>query len=290
VVTIVGVATDDSLDGSEPLDLVAAAEALGVHYQTAYRWVRDGSLPAVRVRGRYRVERQALAEFARRRDAPEPVTERVAAVRWDRIRPRFERHLLEGGETAARTQIVDLHGRGVTVTEMITHLLVPSLRSIGEGWVAGTVSIAEEHRATAVVERLLGEVSPRPRGRRRGTAVVAAVSGERHALPTTMAAIALREDRWHVEHLGGDLPPDEVVRFVQHELPDLVVLSVTAPEPTGLAEQTAHRVEQVGVPVIVGGPRRTLDELLALARAHAPAARKRLLQVPLDPGTGKVEA
>jgi MerR family transcriptional regulator, light-induced transcriptional regulator len=38
---------------SEPIELAEAADRLGVHYQTAYRWVREGRLPAVRVRGRY---------------------------------------------------------------------------------------------------------------------------------------------------------------------------------------------------------------------------------------------
>ena len=31
---------------------------------------------------------------------------------------------------------------------------------------------------------------------------------DRHSLPTTMAAVALRADHWHVHHLGADLPPD----------------------------------------------------------------------------------
>jgi excisionase family DNA binding protein len=30
------------------VDLQTAAARLGVHYQTAYRWVRDGSLPAMK--------------------------------------------------------------------------------------------------------------------------------------------------------------------------------------------------------------------------------------------------
>ena len=38
------------------MELREAADALGVHYQTAYAWVRQGSLPA-RKRGRgYEVE------------------------------------------------------------------------------------------------------------------------------------------------------------------------------------------------------------------------------------------
>ncbi|MGY9023882.1 MAG: helix-turn-helix domain-containing protein, partial [Candidatus Nanopelagicales bacterium] len=41
--------------GDERLDLQSAADQLGVHYQTAYRWVRSGRLPAEMVDGRYLV-------------------------------------------------------------------------------------------------------------------------------------------------------------------------------------------------------------------------------------------
>jgi methanogenic corrinoid protein MtbC1 len=170
--------------------------------------------------------------------------------------------------------VVELADRGVPVSDIITNLFVPALRSIGEGWVAGTVNIAEEHRATAIVERLIGQLAPNPRGRRRGRAVVAALSGDHHALPTTMAAAALREDRWHVEHLGSDVPPAEVVRFAGDAGADLVVLSVTNPALEEVAVETSQRLRRSGVPTIVGAPGRTLEELRREARASSPAARR----------------
>ena len=37
------------------IELRDAAAELGVHYQTAYRWVRSGQLPATMVAGKYAV-------------------------------------------------------------------------------------------------------------------------------------------------------------------------------------------------------------------------------------------
>lgn len=255
------------------VDLTTAARQLGVHYQTAYQWVRDGSLPATRVRGRYRIGVRALEDLARRRDEPEPVPG-PGQPRWERAAARVEQHLLGGDESGVRAQVLELRDGGIAVTELIDRLLVPALRSIGAGWVAGDVSIATEHRATAMVDRLIGELSLSPRGRRRGRAVVAALSGDHHGLPTAMAAAALRDDRWHVEHLGADVPADEVVRFAAGAAADLVVLSVTNPALAGEAATTCRRLEEGGVPTIVGGPGRTLDELRAEARAQSPAARR----------------
>jgi len=77
-----------SSDRGVVLELQEAADALGVHYQTAYRWVRTGKLPANMVGGRYLVEQRDLdAVDAARRDiaveARAPGAETVDAM--DRI-------------------------------------------------------------------------------------------------------------------------------------------------------------------------------------------------------------
>lgn len=49
------------------MNLKQAAAVLGVHYQTAYKWVRSGELVAVRVGGRYEVSDAAIAKFRAQR-------------------------------------------------------------------------------------------------------------------------------------------------------------------------------------------------------------------------------
>ncbi len=58
------------MPSDDQLDLQTAADELGVHYQTAYRWVRSGKLPAHVVGGRYLVEREALSAVQTARLAP----------------------------------------------------------------------------------------------------------------------------------------------------------------------------------------------------------------------------
>ena len=45
------------------MNLKEAARAIGVHYQTAYKWVRSGELPAVRIGTRYEVAPAAVDQF-----------------------------------------------------------------------------------------------------------------------------------------------------------------------------------------------------------------------------------
>ena len=248
------------------IDLTAAAEQLGVHYQTAYKWVRSGALPARRVGGRYVLDPNEVAAFGERRSMPDAVPRRRPRGGYEQLRQQMTTALNDGDESTVRRLVAGLVDNGVALTTVTHELLVPALLHIGSEWHAGRLPIWVEHRASAIVQRLLGEHDPNPRGRRRGTAMVAALSGDHHGLPTSMAAAALREDNWRVHHLGADMPADELVHFCEQHEVDLAVLTVTIPERRPLANKTAERIEQLGTRALVGQPGSTLVELQAMAR------------------------
>jgi excisionase family DNA binding protein len=250
----------------DQLDLQTAADELGVHYQTAYRWVRSGKLPAHVVGGRYVVERSALSKVQSARvapRAPSPPSARRLAAAADRLHTA----LVAGDEPTARQLIVGLVGEGTTIVEVIQQVIVPPLVRIGADWHAGLLTIWVEHRASAIVERILGGLAPNPRGRRRGKVMVAAVSGDFHSLPTSMAAVALRDDNWAVEHLGANMPPDELLRFCAEYDVDVAVLSSTNPDTAELAADTAERLRAGGTPVVLGRPGSSLDDLISSTRS-----------------------
>ncbi|CAN5673603.1 MAG: B12-binding domain-containing protein [Ilumatobacteraceae bacterium] len=258
------------------IELQAAADQLGVHYQTAYKWVRSGQLPAALVQGRYLISPTAVAAFAERRVRPRRPAPRRPRTGFAALSNRTFDQLVAGDERQLRKTVASLVDDGVPFTTVMQELLVPALRRIGEEWQAGRMPIAVEHQVAAIVERVIGGHHPTPRGRRRGTAVVAALSNDRHALPTSMAAAALREDNWHVHHLGADLPGDELVRYCDETAVDLVVLTVTATEVNAYAERIAQRLATGGVRTLVGHPGGTLAELQRRARdRRSDAARTR---------------
>ena len=256
----------------DQLELQEAADALGVHYQTAYKWVRNGRLPARLVGGRYRVKRDDLDRVNEQRQtpsAPKPPSDK-------RLRSQVARMhdaLTSGAEAQARLICHQLIDEGTSIVVFVERVLVPALRQIGDAWQHGELPIWAEHRASAIAERVLAEVSPNPRGRRRGVVAVAAVSGDHHSLPTMMATVALRNANWQVHHLGADTPPAELVRFCTDQPVDLAVLTVTNPDSTQLAEHTADTLRAAGIRTLVGGPDRTLADLLDQARATSASAR-----------------
>ena len=93
-------------------------------------------------------------------------------------------------------------------------MLAPALSELGDGWASGRLSVADEHRATAVALGIVGQMGPlfRRRGRRRpGQTLLAGVEGDAHTIPSTMVADTLTAGGFEVIHLGANLPTAELL-------------------------------------------------------------------------------
>ncbi len=242
--------------------LAEAADMLGVHYQTAYGWVRGGKLPARMDAGGYEVaEADVRALSARRRLGRKPVSQ-IRVRDWGSQADRLYQAIAVGHETRLRRALERLTGH-VTITDLCDKVVAPALRKIGDKWATGEVSIAEEHRASAICERLVAAHSAQPAGRPRGTAVVATPQEERHAIPALMAAACLRENHWHVHHLGADVPAAELFALAAGVRAHLVVLSTATASGAARAAEAAALIQSAdqGITVLIGRSGDTLSQL-----------------------------
>lgn len=248
------------------MDLRTAAEQLGVHYQTAYGWVRSGELEAVKRPSGYHVSEEAVARLDAARRAPSPPPTQARVRDWERQSDRFYLRLVAGDETGARRVVERLAKAPVDVVTMCENLFAPVLYRIGATWAAGSLSVAEEHRASAICERLLARMDLRPAGRPRGVCVVATLQGEQHGLPALMASAALRSHHWHVHHLSTQVPVNDLAALARSEGADFVVISATRSETVAAAEVAAAVVRwSTGRPVYIGGPGASLRSLIDFA-------------------------
>jgi len=249
------------------MQLRDAAEILGVHYQTAYAWVRQGVLPARKTGRGYDVSESDVSALAARRASGTAPRLQIRVRDWDVQADRLYAAVMAGDETLAR-HAFDRLARGVPLAELCERVIAPTLRRVGNEWAAGEVSIAAEHRASAICERLIAARTHQPQGRPRGIAVVTTPPGERHGLPALMATTCLREDRWLVHHLAADLPADEVAGLARQAGAGLVVLSSSTTKGVEVAGEAAETITRSsGLPVLTGKPGDTLSELRQLARA-----------------------
>jgi MerR family transcriptional regulator, light-induced transcriptional regulator len=265
------------------MDLREAALALGVHYQTAYGWVRQGVLPARKVGRGYAVSDDAVASLAARRRAGREPARPIHVRDWAAQARGLYLAIAKGEETVASKRLSRLAG-GVSVVDLCQHVIAPALRRIGADWEAGQVSIAQEHRASAICERLLATHARQPSGRPRGTAVVATPAGERHGLPALMAAACLREDHWIAHHLAADLPTLEVTRLADQVGAGLVVLSSAMNETAQRAQQAALAIATASphLTVLAGRPGDSLHDLLAAASVRSRPARSGAVELAVN--------
>ena len=254
------------------MDLREAAGTLGVHYQTAYGWVRQGILPARKVGRGYELDDSDVGALAARRRLGREPARPIHVRDWPVQAQGLYSVITAGEETQARHRVERL-AAGVSLIDLCEHVIAPALRQLGDDWASGRVSIAQEHRASAICERLLASHTRQPAGRPRGTAVVATPPGERHGLPSLMAAACLREDRWLVHHLATDLPVDEVTQLAGQVGADLVVLSSARSETARKARQAAQAITATHphLNVLAGRPGDSLHELLARAATLSAA-------------------
>lgn len=231
-----------------PLTLQEAADRLGVHYMTAYRYVRHGRLQATKVGKSWVVDEADLEAF----------TDQAPVARGEAPwAERLTARMLAGDVAGASGVVNDALASGVEPSEVYTDMIMPAMRRIGEGWEAGEIDVSEEHRASAVVQRLVGQLGVRfaRRGISKGTIVMCSPPGEMHWLGAMMIGDLFRGAGFSVMDIGPDMPLDSL-RIGVKAAPDLVAVAV-ASSVTERDDEVAATIEAIravaDVPVVVGG-------------------------------------
>ena len=109
-------------------------------------------------------------------------------------------------------------------------LIAPLMQEIGEQWKAGTLRIAQEHLATAVVRTLLGniyqgvDISPTM-----PNLVITTPRGQLHEIGALIAGITAAAQGWQVTYLGSNLPAEEIVGCVVQNGAKAIGLSIIYP-------------------------------------------------------------
>ena len=251
------------------IQLRDAADTLGVHYQTAYGWVRQGTLPARKTPRGYEVSEGDVLELAARRTAGVEPPRQIRVRDWAAQADRLYAALVAGDETKARQDFARL--AATPLATLGDQVIGPTLGRIGTEWAAGGLSIGAEHRASAICERLMASRMHQPHGRPRGVALATTPPGDRHGLPSRMAAACLREEHWQVHHLAADLPAEEVIGLAAATAASLIVLSPVTTDAVRRAAREAREIRQrlPAVRVLTGRPGDTLSRLVELTRTPA---------------------
>ena len=234
---------------SEMLSLIEASERLGVHYMTAYRYVRTGRLPAEKQKGQWCVLLEDLAAFADPDKAP--------PNRQEAVPRQLVERLLAGDENGAFQLLEDSMASGAEAEEVYLDFISPALADIGQRWFDGEITVADEHVASSILLRIIGRLGSRTasRGRTKGTILLAVVSNDHHGMPSALLRDVLRSRGYNAIDLGPDTPPESILERAR-DTNDLVAIGLCATIPGNddiVSVTLSVLSEGIEAPIVVGG-------------------------------------
>ena len=189
-------------------------------------------------------ERQFSVDAARDLSEPEQyVTACVEAARTfegDRLRRLLHRARLQFGQRA-----------------MLTRVIAPLIRELGESWQEGQLRAGHEHLGTAIIKEVL--MTPVPGSQtavNAGEIIVSTPSGEIHELGALLVAASARDLGWRVTYLGPNLPAEEIAACARARSARAVALSMVYPEHCTAMQAQVRELRRLlpeGIALIVGG-------------------------------------
>ncbi|WP_405779852.1 B12-binding domain-containing protein [Streptomyces sp. NBC_00859] len=174
---------------------------------------------------------------------------------------------------------------GMDAETALLDVIAPVQRKVGTEWAANRLTVAQEHAASAIAERVVAALAHHPATRTAphlGRITVACVDQEWHSLPARLLTEVLSLRGWHVDFLGAQVPTPHLIAHLHSSGADAVALSSSLPTRLPTAHAAITACQAIGIPVLVGGaafgPDGRYARLLG-ANAWAPDARSAAQQL-----------
>ena len=192
-------------------------------------------------------------------------TQSMASVRT--LRSRVRRQEIEDRITNCLAAIQDLdapelelqlEGAAVALSQpqLLTLVVAPLMERIGDLWNQGSLRVAHEHLASAVVRSFLaGMLSESEASRGAPRALICTPLHQTHEVGALIISVAAAYEGWGVTYLGHSLPAAEIAAAVLQKSPRVVALSINyPPDDPRLPEELRMLSRHLGdAALLVGG-------------------------------------
>lgn len=240
-----------------------------VSVATVKRWEDADLIKSERTSGGHRRFRaEDVARFQRQQGLGIKKNPGDESVFSAKLRPRENKHLsdsdifhslIAGREEEVSNILISSYLSSESLSEIFDEVLAPAMVRIGELWMAGEVSVAQEHlasRAALCGLHRLRSVLPvaEPNGK---VSMCCTIEGDFHELPTHFMQIALEHEGWEVINFGANMPLFSLGEEVCKHSPDLICISSSiltnldyqSREFKNLSEKTS----KLNIPMMLGG-------------------------------------
>ena len=221
------------------------ARMWNVSESTVKRWADAGDLACTKTPGGHRrFTFDEVSRFQRSQgfeavgrlvaagdeEAPPPELERaLERPDFGALADLFYRGAVAGDVGAVSHLLARASLRGVLAVDLHELVIAAAMPRVGDAWMRGELTVADEHLATRTVLDALVRLQPEmlrraPNGK---TAVVGCPEDEMHEVAARCVAFLLELEGWRVVVLGMDTPFFSFTDAIVRHAPQLVVLSST---------------------------------------------------------------
>jgi methanogenic corrinoid protein MtbC1 len=139
---------------------------------------------------------------------------------------------------------------------LINEVIFPLLEKIGEGWNNGSLHIAQEHIASAVIRTFLYNLRESYRNFEYSPKILLTTPrGHTHEFGALIASIVAASEGWNSVYLGPDLPASEIIIASARLAPSVVALSFVSSSVSEGMERDLENLKFLpsGVKLVAGG-------------------------------------
>ena len=216
------------------------AQLIGVGEATVKRWAEKRVIHSERTVGGHRrfrfedVARFQRASSSKKQSAGGRLRIATASHPVFRIDPQVMaldlfRALVAGSEHEVAASLISTYLNGASLADVFDDVLCAAMRSVGERWYEGELSIDQEHLATRTALNAINLLKmiidlPATIG---GLAICCCTEEDFHELPVHLTQMILECEGWQVINLGANTPFFALTEALARHSPELVCVSST---------------------------------------------------------------
>jgi signal transduction histidine kinase/methanogenic corrinoid protein MtbC1 len=136
---------------------------------------------------------------------------------------------------------------------IIAEVVRPAMYEVGERWMRGEISVAQEHHATSIVQSWLMGVLAKFQPYRREVVVCASAPGNQHEIGLISVAVTFAEAGYRVVYIGRSAPAESLISTVHETKARALLLSLnTVGDIDGLRQVVDGLEDLIAEGLVVG--------------------------------------
>ncbi len=186
--------------------------------------------------------------------------------KYAHMKNTYFRFLKDRDAQKAIQYIKSLHEQGLPLEDIYVDILQQVMIEVGELWQKREIEVDEEHYMTAITQMVLSQFydqifSAEPNG---FTTLTCSIGSELHEMGGRMVSDLLALQGFDSTYLGAAVPKETILRRIEKEAPDYLLLSVTMPHHLLECKDIVESVKNAypKIKIAVGGRAFTMTDKL----------------------------